>query len=212
MADAYAAAKAWFIRGDDVKAQELCEKALKLADELRPIPREMGNALHLLGAIHLRRQSPDLALTCFERAVVIKKFFEGSEERGSGATDIVHPEPSESQISTWLALGSAQLQAGRPADAAGCLQQVVDAMEERDEEKPVLANAYHSLGAAYRAGTLRANARREHSQGEAERYSILIGGFMDMLPLNPEQVIFMIHRFCKSGALKPLNFLLLYPL
>ncbi|CAK9013585.1 unnamed protein product [Durusdinium trenchii] len=200
MADAYAAAKAWFIRGDDVKAQELCEKALKLADELRPIPREMGNALHLLGAIHLRRQSPDLALTCFERAVVIKKFFEGSEE------------PSESQISTWLALGSAQLQAGRPADAAGCLQQVVDAMEERDEEKPVLANAYHSLGAAYRAGTLRANARREHSQGEAERYSILIGGFMDMLPLNPEQVIFMIHRFCKSGALKPLNFLLLYPL
>lgn len=135
----YHAAKAWFLQGQDDKARETCEKALKLGDELRPLSVEMGDALHLLGAIHLRQKSLPLAVKCFERALVIKKVF-GNEE-----------EPSDSQISTLLALGGAQLQSGKASDALGCFQIVSNALEEREDQTVMQANVYHKLGAAHRA-------------------------------------------------------------
>lgn len=118
----YHAAKAWFLQEQDDKARETCEKALKLGDELRPLPVEMADALHLLGAIHLRQKSLPLAVKCFERALVIKKVFENEEE------------PSDSQLSTLLALGGAQLQSGKASDALGCFQIVSNALEEREDQ------------------------------------------------------------------------------
>ena len=139
MVELYRAAKAWFLQGEYYKAQENCEKALKLGDQLRPVPLEMGDALHLLGAIHLKQKTMALAIKCFERALVIKKVFDNEEE------------PSDSQLSTLMALGSAQLQLGRAAEALGCFQIAVNAFEARDEQTLMQANLYHKLGAAHRA-------------------------------------------------------------
>eukprot|EP00435_Cladocopium_sp_Y103_P047208 s212_g13.t2 len=97
----YHAAKAWFLQGHDDKARETCEKALKVGDELRPLPVEMGDALHLLGAIHLRQKSLPLAIKCFERALVVKKVFENEEVRPESVEDWCSLMPNLLEADGW---------------------------------------------------------------------------------------------------------------
>ncbi|OLQ11554.1 Kinesin light chain [Symbiodinium microadriaticum] len=141
VADFYRAAQAWFAQGEDAKARDACEKALKLADELRPLPAEMGDALHLLGACHLRLKAYALAIKCFERAMLVKQMASTDEDQ------------TASMAATLLALGGAHLQTGSPVKAARCLQTVVATLEELGDaaDELMLASAYQSLAGSYRA-------------------------------------------------------------
>ncbi|CAE7330752.1 unnamed protein product, partial [Symbiodinium pilosum] len=101
------------------------EKALKLADAIRPPPAEMGDALHLLGACHLRMRSFATAIKCFERAMLVKQMASTSEGHGDQTVTVA---------SSLLALGSAHLQSGSAVTAARCLQTVVATLEELGDE------------------------------------------------------------------------------
>ncbi|CAE6915519.1 unnamed protein product [Symbiodinium natans] len=139
--DFYNAAKVWFAQGEDAKARDACEKALKLADELRPPPAEMGDTLHLLGAYHLRAKSFAMAIKCFERAMLVKQMTLAEEDQ------------TASMAATLLALGGAHLQSGAPVTAARCLQTAVATLEELgdDTDELMLASAYQALAGSYRA-------------------------------------------------------------
>ncbi|CAJ1345751.1 unnamed protein product, partial [Effrenium voratum] len=140
--DFYHAAKAWYLQGKDHEALAACEKAVKLADAQSPRPREMADALHLLGAIHLRGKQPALAVKCLERALGVKQMLE---------PESLEANPSSWQLGSYLALGSAHLQAGAPKAAAESLELVVKTLQERKGDSSILASAQHSLGSAYRA-------------------------------------------------------------
>jgi hypothetical protein len=100
----YQAARNAFCAGEDLKAMQQCERALTMADRLHPRPREMGDALNLLGALHLKRNAPSLAVKCLERALTLRD---------------AHTEgPAESYMAaTMRTLGTAQQALGNHAEA-----------------------------------------------------------------------------------------------
>merc|ERR1719230_1849934 len=71
----YAVARRHFCAGGtaaDAEALKSCEEALTECDGLSPLPREIGDILNLLGALHLRRRTPSLAVKCLERALAVR--------------------------------------------------------------------------------------------------------------------------------------------
>eukprot|EP00931_Biecheleriopsis_adriatica_P037374 TRINITY_DN21430_c0_g2_i2.p1 TRINITY_DN21430_c0_g2~~TRINITY_DN21430_c0_g2_i2.p1 ORF type:complete len:694 (+),score=154.06 TRINITY_DN21430_c0_g2_i2:69-2150(+) len=133
----YRSARAHFGNGEDLQALHCCEKALIVADGLVPRPKEMGDALQLLGALHLRRKSPALAVKCLERALVVRK--------------MLAPREVVALAVTLLSLGSAHSEAGSHRDSLRCHQLAVATFEEHEQGSPALASAYHGLAHAYRA-------------------------------------------------------------
>eukprot|EP00930_Biecheleria_cincta_P100281 TRINITY_DN9190_c0_g1_i1.p1 TRINITY_DN9190_c0_g1~~TRINITY_DN9190_c0_g1_i1.p1 ORF type:complete len:715 (-),score=120.22 TRINITY_DN9190_c0_g1_i1:406-2550(-) len=132
----YKSARELFAKGQDIKALQKCEEALTIADGLSPRPAEIGDALHLLGALHLRRKTPAVAVKCLERALVIRK--------------MMAPTKEVAILSTLFALGSAYVQTGSLSEASRCLQLAVAGFEQCSQEMAALASALHALAGVHR--------------------------------------------------------------
>lgn len=132
----YKSARDLFANGQDIEALKECEEALTIADGLSPRPAEIGDALHLLGALHLRRKTPAVAVKCLERALVMRKMMAPTKEAAIS--------------STLFALGSAHTQTGSQSDALRCLQLAVAGFEQCYHEKAALASALHALAGVHR--------------------------------------------------------------
>lgn len=165
----YAAARGHFCAGNrDMEAVRGCEEALGICEGMVPVPSEMGDVLNLLGALHLRRRTPALAVKCLERALAIRAQRAGPEDTAFAAT-----------LSTF---GGAQQMLGQHADALKSFQRSVAILERASEAEagagaatarsttaranidPALASTLHSLGGAQRALGQHAGARNSYER------------------------------------------------
>eukprot|EP00927_Polykrikos_kofoidii_P031536 TRINITY_DN27092_c0_g1_i1.p1 TRINITY_DN27092_c0_g1~~TRINITY_DN27092_c0_g1_i1.p1 ORF type:complete len:991 (-),score=128.34 TRINITY_DN27092_c0_g1_i1:81-2912(-) len=162
----YATAKRRFCAGgEDLQALRECEEALATLDGLQPMPPEAGDVLNLLGALHLRRQSPRMAVTCLKRALAVRAVHVGAED--------------VALASTLNTLGSAYQMLGEHSGALSAFQRAVDifdaaAAQDRVRQgaegsvvstwDPALAKALHSLGGAHRALGQNVDARKHYER------------------------------------------------
>eukprot|EP00927_Polykrikos_kofoidii_P040108 TRINITY_DN34342_c0_g1_i1.p1 TRINITY_DN34342_c0_g1~~TRINITY_DN34342_c0_g1_i1.p1 ORF type:complete len:921 (+),score=144.94 TRINITY_DN34342_c0_g1_i1:100-2862(+) len=172
----YASAKRRFSTNveDSVTLRE-CEEALALFDGLHPMPAEAGDVLNLLGALHLRRQTPAFAVTCLKRALAVRQAHLGDED--------------VALASTLMTLGSAHQMLGAQVDAQRVFQRAVaildvavaaDAREQGGSTCAVtstlhlaLAKSLHSLGSAYRALGQNGDARRHYERALEVRECVM---------------------------------------
>mmetsp|Transcript_25469 Transcript_25469/g.85211 ORF Transcript_25469/g.85211 Transcript_25469/m.85211 type:complete len:899 (+) Transcript_25469:71-2767(+) len=137
----YKAARTSYIAGDDMKAIRTCERALTIASATKPRPKETGDTMNLLGALHLRRKTPGLAVKCLEAALTIRMGQTTGDATGSAAL-----------ASTLTTLGSAHQANGSYAEAHSCHERAVAVLERIEGvDGSVLAAALHSLGGTHRA-------------------------------------------------------------
>lgn len=143
----YQSARAAYVAGEVLRAMQLCEQALAIADTIVPRAKETGDVLNLLGALHLQRKTPTLAVKCLEKALVMRMQFSTSMgDQGIAST-----------LST---LGNAHLALGEHQAAHKCFERALDVLEKaQGVPEPVLATALHSLG-----GTNRALGRHEEAR------------------------------------------------
>lgn len=176
----YALAKTHFCGGRDLEAIELCEESLRLCERSNLVPSETGDLLNLLGALHLRRRTPSLAVKCLERALTIRRQTVGHDDAACA--------------STHSTLGSAHQMLGSHADALRSFQRAVAILDRvtgvaggctsdghasgqngASRGDAALATTLHSLGGAHRALGQNSDARtcyeralsvRKHALGE----------------------------------------------
>lgn len=162
----YKAARDSFCGGDDLKALQSCEEAVTMADALVPRPREMGDVLNLMGAIHLRRQSPTVAVKCLERALLVREQTAGSEEDPGIAA-------------TLNTLGSAHQALGAHGEARRCHERacVILKAGAGSSPSPNVASCLQSLGGVHRAMAVLAmqeSASRKRWQSESRCWHPMI--------------------------------------
>lgn len=139
VASLYKAARDLYRAGDDAKALQSCEEAATIADVLVPRPREMGDVLNLMGALHLRRRNPTIAVKCLERALLLRKQMAGgAEDLGMAAT-----------LST---LGNAHQALSGHAEARRCYEHACSILKSVSGDcDPAVASCLQSLGGVHRA-------------------------------------------------------------
>lgn len=158
----YKAARDLFRAGQDARALQKCEEGVVLADALVPKPREMGDLLNLMGALHLRRQNPTLAVKCLERAFVLREHFSagGQEDLGLAAT-----------LST---LASAHQALGSLIEALNCHERSYAILKANSKPNdPTLASCLHNLGGVHRALGNLSDARKCYEEALAIREEVL---------------------------------------
>merc|ERR1719253_1231222 len=97
----------------------------------------MGDALNLLGALHLQCNAPALAIKCLERALLLR-------EKALGGEDV-------SLAATCSTLGSAYHAKGAQAEALRCHERACSILEAAaGPNDPSLASALYSLGGVHR--------------------------------------------------------------
>lgn len=135
----YKAARDSYQASDYAKAFEKCEEALNVADGLNPRPVEIGDALQLLGALHLQNKSPRLAVKCLERALAIRT--------SQALREVGRKSQAENAVTaTLITLGNAQSELGAHAEALRCYDLAVLRLQRCSGDQPTLANALISLG------------------------------------------------------------------
>merc|ERR1711881_717159 len=108
-------------------------EAVTMADALVPRPREMGDVLNLMGAIHLRRQSPIVAVKCLERALYVREQTAGCEEDPGIAA-------------TLNTLGSAHQALGAHSEARRCHERACAILKAgAGSSDPTVASCLQSL-------------------------------------------------------------------
>eukprot|EP00929_Paragymnodinium_shiwhaense_P021304 TRINITY_DN13930_c0_g1_i1.p1 TRINITY_DN13930_c0_g1~~TRINITY_DN13930_c0_g1_i1.p1 ORF type:complete len:875 (-),score=201.80 TRINITY_DN13930_c0_g1_i1:199-2823(-) len=169
----YGRARRHFLKGggEDREAKLALQEALVLGEGLQAGPLdELGDILNLLGAVHLRQRSPQLAVQCLERALHLRT----AQDAATAST-----------LST---LGNAQQMLGAHADALRsfqrsaallevCSEKEAAASNDQPGSKPsggaplsaALGSALHSLGGAYRALGRHADARESYTKALAVR-------------------------------------------
>lgn len=160
----YKAARDSFRDGDDLKALQICEKAVTMADALVPRPREMGDVLNLMGAIHLRRQSPSVAVKCLERALLVReRTAESQEDLGVAAT-----------LTT---LGNAHQALGSHSEALRCHERGCAILKAgAGDSDPAVASCLQSLGGIHRVLGNLSDARKCFEEALAIREQVLPAG------------------------------------
>jgi len=185
----YATARECFCANDDLKALQVCEEALTMTDGLQPRPPEMGDVLNLMGALHLRRRTPALAVTCLEKALAMRAHFSGAEAAEAAKL-----------ASTLSTLGSAHQMLGSYSEALRCLLRAVSILERLVADsaggddvagegssaptprpadintsgaEEALASTLHSLGGVYRALGQHVDARRCYEKALSVRERVL---------------------------------------
>lgn len=158
----YREARGCYCSGEEVRAITSCERALAVANTLMPRPQETGDVLNLLGALHLRRKSPALAVKCLERALAFRaKAAEQSGELSAlpsarSAVTVAGyvsslPRADAALAGTLCTLGSAHQAMGAHAEAYHCQQRAAAILEHGEEtEGPALAACLHGLGSSSR--------------------------------------------------------------
>lgn len=136
----YKEARTAFAGGQIVAALRECELALGTAEGLRPVPREVGDVLNLMGALHLRRGAAGLAAKCLERALSLREALCGPEAEDGART----------LAATLSSLGSAKQALGAHAEALRCHLRALEVLEKAGCDDAFLASALHGLGGAHR--------------------------------------------------------------
>jgi len=145
----YGKASAAFCAGEDLKAIQTCEEALMKLDGLKPPPRELGDVLNLLGALHLRRGSLALAIRCLQHAVALRS--EEASTLVSVGRELL-PKASCTLAATLSTLGKAQQLAGAHVEALHCQLRAAALLEASlGPNDAALATALHGLGGAHSA-------------------------------------------------------------
>lgn len=151
----YLSARDAYMAADDDVALQLCERGLSISSTIRPRPPELGDMLNMLGAVHLRRTTPDLAIKCLEGALSVRL------EHAAN-----HDDPNNMALAGTLStLGSAHLAIGSLAEAHQCHKQAVILLEKCPSVNGTLfAAALHNL-----ADTMRARGNLEEARNCYER-------------------------------------------
>jgi len=145
----YTAASAAFSAGEDLKAIQMCEEALMKLDGLKSPPRELGDVLNLLGALHLRRGSPALAIRCLHHAVALRS--KDASTLVSVGKELL-PKASCTLAATLSTLGKAQQLVGAHVEALNCQARAAALLEAAlGPDDSALATVLHSLGGAHNA-------------------------------------------------------------
>lgn len=157
----YKAARDHFRAKEDLSALQKCEEAVTIADALTPRPREMGDILNLMGALHLRRNSPGLAVKCLERALLVR------ERTASSSQDL-------GMAATLSTLGSAHQAQGAFVEALRCHERACSILEVTvGNSDPAYASALQSLGSVHRMLGNHADARAHFESALAVREKTL---------------------------------------
>lgn len=155
----YAVARDCFGAGDDLTALQTCEEAVIMADAVVPRPREMGDVLNLMGAIHLRRQSPAVAVKCLQRALMVREQ-DGGQDLG--------------MASTLNTLGNAHQVLGAHADAKFCHERACTILKAvSGDNDPAVASCLQSLGGIQRALGSLIDAKKSFEEALAIRELVL---------------------------------------
>jgi len=157
----YKAARDSFGAGEDLKALQRCEVAVVMADSLAPRPREMGDVLNLMGAVHLRRKSPSVAVKCLERALLVR------EQLACGEDDL-------GMAATLNTLGNAQQALGAHGASLRCHKRACSILKAvLGPSDPAVASCLQSLGGIHRALGSLDDARTSFEEALAIREQVL---------------------------------------
>lgn len=157
----YKAARDSYCAGDDHRALQRCEEAVTMADAIVPRPRETGDVLNLMGAIHLRRQKPAIAVKCLQRALLVR------EQMAAGEQDL-------SVAATLNTLGSAHQARGAHNEAVACHERACSMLKAlAGTSDPAVASSLQSLGGLHRALGRLGDSRKCFEEALAIREQVL---------------------------------------
>lgn len=157
----YKAARLSYSAGDDLDALQKCQDAVIMADALVPRPRELGDVLNLMGAVHLRRQNPKVAVKCLEGALVVR------ERLAGGQADL-------GMASTLSTLGNAHQALGAHADAIRCHERACSILKAvSGSSDPAVASCLQSLGGLHRASGSLGDSRKCFEEALSIREQVL---------------------------------------